>query len=92
MSDNQASMSGHLKPFGDYQARNFLWSVSDDGRVATLTLNRPDRKNPLTFESYAELRDLFRDLQYASDVRTVVLTGAGGNFSSAAMCSRSSSR
>ncbi|CAN7675874.1 enoyl-CoA hydratase family protein [Rhizobium sp. LjRoot254] len=82
MSDNQASMSGHLKPFRDYQARNFLWSVSKDGRVATLTLNRPDRKNPLTFESYAELRDLFRDLQYASDVRTVVLTGAGGNFSS----------
>ncbi|UVC07967.1 enoyl-CoA hydratase family protein [Rhizobium sp. TH2] len=82
MSDNQASMSGHLKPFRDYQARNFLWSVSEDGRVATLTLNRPDRKNPLTFESYAELRDLFRDLQYASDVRSVVLTGAGGNFSS----------
>ena len=82
MSDDQASMSGHLKPFRDYQAKNFLWSVSEDGRVATLTLNRPDRKNPLTFESYAELRDLFRDLQYASDVRTVVLTGAGGNFSS----------
>jgi len=82
MSDTKASMNGHLKPFRDYQARNFLWSVSEDGRVATLTLNRPDRKNPLTFESYAELRDLFRDLQYASDVRTVVLTGAGGNFSS----------
>jgi len=82
MSDNQASMTGHLRPFRGYQAKNFLWSVSDDGRVATLTLNRPDRKNPLTFESYAELRDLFRDLQYASDVRAVVLTGAGGNFSS----------
>ena len=82
MSDDQATMSGHLKPFRDYQAQHFLWSVSEDGRVATLTLNRPERKNPLTFESYAELRDLFRDLAYASDVRTIVLKGAGGNFSS----------
>jgi len=82
MSDNQASMSSHLKPFKDYQAKHFLWSTSEDGRVATITLNRPERKNPLTFESYAELRDLFRDLQYASDVRAIVLTGAGGNFSS----------
>ena len=53
-----------------------------DGRVATITLNRPDKKNPLTFESYAELRDLFRDLVYASDIRAVVLTGSGGNFCS----------
>lgn len=82
MSDEQATMSGHLKPFRDYQAKNFLWEVGEDGRVATLTLNRPERKNPLTFESYAELRDLFRDLVYASDVRTIVLKGAGGNFSS----------
>ncbi|MBB5702209.1 enoyl-CoA hydratase/carnithine racemase [Ochrobactrum daejeonense] len=82
MSDNHISMASNLKPFKDYQAKHFLWEVSDDGRVATLTLNRPDRKNPLTFESYAELRDLFRDLVYASDVRTIVLSGAGGNFSS----------
>ncbi|MDB5522544.1 MAG: Enoyl-CoA hydratase/isomerase [Rhizobium sp.] len=82
MSDTDISMQGHLKPFRDYQAKHFLWDVSEDGRVATLTLNRPDRKNPLTLESYAELRDLFRDLTYASDVRTIVLTGAGGNFSS----------
>lgn len=82
MSDQQVSMASHLKPFRDYQARHFLWEVSDDGRVATLTLNRPERKNPLTFESYAELRDLFRDLAYAGDVRTIVLKGAGGNFSS----------
>ena len=82
MSDEQATMSGHLKPFRDYQPKHFLWSVSEDGRVATLVLNRPERKNPLTFESYAELRDLFRDLVYASDVRTIVLKGAGGNFSS----------
>ena len=82
MSDIKASMGGHLKPFKDYQPQHFLWSVSDDGRVATLRLNRPERKNPLTFESYAEMRDLFRDLVYASDVRAVVLAGAGGNFSS----------
>jgi enoyl-CoA hydratase/carnithine racemase len=50
--------------------------------VGVITLNRPERKNPLTFESYAELRDLFRDLAYASDVRAIVLTGAGGNFCS----------
>jgi enoyl-CoA hydratase/carnithine racemase len=47
-----------------------------------VTLNRPERKNPLTFESYAELRDTFRALVYASDVKVVVITGAGGNFSS----------
>ena len=62
------------------QNQETLYQV--DARVATITLNRPDKKNPLTFESYAELRDLFRDLVYASDVRTVVLTGAGGNFCS----------
>ncbi|MBB3611283.1 enoyl-CoA hydratase/carnithine racemase [Rhizobium sp. BK602] len=75
-------MRGHLVPFNTYVARHFLWEVSEDGRVATIRLNRPDRKNPLTFDSYAELRDLFRNLTYASDVRAVVLTGAGGNFSS----------
>ncbi|WP_165219687.1 enoyl-CoA hydratase family protein [Affinirhizobium pseudoryzae] len=74
--------TGMTRPFRDYQAKHFLWEVSEDGRVATIRLNRPERKNPLTFESYAELRDLFRDLAYASDVRAVVLTGAGGNFSS----------
>lgn len=82
MNDDTASMARNLKPFKNYQAEHFLWEVSDDGRIATLTLNRPDRKNPLTFESYAELRDLFRDLVYSSDVRTIVLTGAGGNFCS----------
>ena len=71
-----------LRPFRDFQPRHFRWEVSDDGKVATLTLNRPERKNPLTFASYAELRDLFRGLVYASDVKCVVVTGAGGNFSS----------
>ena len=70
------------RPFKDYQARHFLWEASDDGRVAILRLNRPERKNPLTFDSYAELRDLFQGLTDASDVRAIVLTGAGGNFSS----------
>lgn len=82
MSGKDTTMQGYLRPFKDYQARHFLWEVSANGRVATITLNRPDRKNPLTFDSYAELRDLFRDLAYASDVRSIVLAGAGGNFSS----------
>ena len=59
---------------------HFLWDFADG--VATLTLNRPERKNPLTFESYAELRDTFRALVDARDVKVVVLTGAGGNFCS----------
>jgi enoyl-CoA hydratase/carnithine racemase len=64
----------------DHQAENFLFQVEQG--VATLTLNRPERKNPLTFDSYAELRDLFRALAYAGDVKAVVVTGAGGNFCS----------
>ena len=72
----------NLRPFKDYQARHFLWEPTADGRVATLRLNRPEKKNPLTFECYGELRDLFRDLVHASDVRTIVLTGADGNFCS----------
>ena len=71
-----------MKNLKDYAARHFQWQSSDDGRVATLTLNRPEKKNPLTFDSYAELRDLFLALQEASDVRAVVITGAGGNFCS----------
>ena len=50
--------------------------------MATITLERPERKNPLSFASYAELRDTFRQLVYATDVRAVVITGAGGNFCS----------
>jgi enoyl-CoA hydratase/carnithine racemase len=64
----------------DWQPQHFKWQVAE--RVATITLNRPDRKNPLTFESYAELRDTFHKLHYAEDVRAVVFTGAGGNFCS----------
>jgi len=64
----------------NYKASHFGWSVS--GKTATITLNRPERKNPITFESYGELRDLFRELVYATDIKAVVFTGAGGNFCS----------
>ncbi len=60
--------------------QHFLWEVSN--RIATLRLNRPERKNPLTFDSYAELRDLFRDLVYADDVDVVIFASNGGNFCS----------
>jgi enoyl-CoA hydratase/carnithine racemase len=73
-------LPGHRARLADYAARHFLFAVA--GGVATLTLNRPERKNPLTFESYAELRDLFRALALADDVKAVVLTGAGENFCS----------
>lgn len=59
---------------------HFGWAFADG--VATITLNRPERKNPLTFESYAELRDTFRALVYAQKVKAVIVTGAGENFSS----------
>ena len=65
---------------GSYQPRHFLYDVTDC--VATITLNRPERKNPLTFDSYAELRDLFRAMLHVRDVKTIVLTGAGENFCS----------
>ena len=64
----------------NYKAAHFLWSAQDG--VATITLNRPERKNPLTFESYAELRDTFRNLNDAEDIDAVIVTGAGGNFCS----------
>jgi enoyl-CoA hydratase/carnithine racemase len=64
----------------DIKTTHVRWSVG--GSVGTITLDRPERKNPLTFESYAELRDLFRTLSHVGDVKAVVLTGAAGNFSS----------
>jgi enoyl-CoA hydratase/carnithine racemase len=67
-------------PLSDLKPLHFGWAV--EGRVATLTLDRPERKNPLTFESYAELRDLFRALVHVEEVKAVVITGAGGNFCS----------
>jgi enoyl-CoA hydratase/carnithine racemase len=77
---NAALAAGNRAPIAGYQAKHFLWEVA--GKVATVTLNRPERKNPLTFESYAELRDLFRRLKNAPDVTCVVIQGAGKNFCS----------
>ena len=73
-------MHAQFKAMSSHQATHFSYSFS--AGVATLTLNRPERKNPLTFDSYAELRNLFRELSDATDVKVVVLTGAGGNFCS----------
>ncbi|HYG89193.1 MAG TPA: enoyl-CoA hydratase family protein [Azospirillum sp.] len=67
-------------PAAQFKPQHFAFSV--ENKVATITLNRPDRKNPLTFESYGELRDLFRDMVYCPDIKSIVLTGAGGNFCS----------
>jgi enoyl-CoA hydratase/carnithine racemase len=64
----------------DLTPESFQWIV--DGPVATVTLSRPERKNPLTFQSYAELRDTFRALVFATDVKVVIVTGSGGNFCS----------
>ena len=64
----------------DFRPAHFGWRF--EAGVATVTLNRPERKNPLTFDSYAELRDAFRALVYAKEVKAVVVAGAGGNFSS----------
>ncbi len=67
-------------PLEDLQPRHFGWAVED--RVATVTLNRPERKNPLTFDSYRELADTFRRLRHVEEVKAVVLTGAGESFCS----------
>src|SRR5580658_2823181 len=68
------------QPLSGHVSRHFQFAVRD--AVATITLNRPERKNPLTFESYTELRDLFRAMVHAPDVTVVVITGAGDNFCS----------
>jgi enoyl-CoA hydratase/carnithine racemase len=65
---------------GAYAAKHFLWHAN--AAIGTLTLHRPERKNPLTFASYAELRDLFRALRHAEDIKAVVIAGSGGNFCS----------
>jgi len=60
--------------------QHFLWKLENS--VGVVTLNRPERKNPLTFDSYAELCELFRGLQSTKEVKAIVVTGAGGNFCS----------
>jgi enoyl-CoA hydratase/carnithine racemase len=73
-------MRAQFAPRAAYSATHFAYAYS--AGVATVTLNRPERKNPLTFDSYAELRDMFNAMRYATDVKAVVITGAGGNFCS----------
>ena len=75
-------MAAMRRPIAGLTPAHFGWSTTHDGRVGVITLNRPARKNALTFDVYAELRDLFRSLSYASDVRAIVITGADGNFCS----------
>jgi enoyl-CoA hydratase/carnithine racemase len=75
-----ALAAGNRKSLASYRASHFLWDVKE--AVGTITLNRPERKNPLTFDSYAELRDLFNQLKYADDVKALVVGGAGDNFCS----------
>jgi enoyl-CoA hydratase/carnithine racemase len=73
-------ISGNTRSLKGFEAKHFAWR--QEGAVGVITLNRPERKNPLTFESYAELRDLFRTLAYVDEVNAIVVQGAGGNFCS----------
>ncbi len=79
-AEGRVRLPGNALELANYEAQHFGYAATDG--VATITLNRPERKNPLTFESYAELRDLFRAFASASDVKAIVVTGAGQNFSS----------
>ncbi len=72
--------SGPIKTAADIKPKHFGWR--QEGKVAVISLNRPERKNPLTIESYAELRDTFRALTYVDEIKTVIFTGEGGNFCS----------
>ena len=82
MAERSKDMQPSAAPvlLAGYKATHFRYEVRE--RVVCITLDRPERKNPLTFESYAELRDLFRSLLHAADIKAVVLTGAGENFCS----------
>jgi len=78
------SMAGGFRPMADFEAIHFRFTTTGEGerRIAHVTLNRPERKNPLTFDSYVELRNLFRDFVYATDIKAVIIFGEGGNFCS----------
>src|SRR3979490_3440636 len=80
MKENSASPGFQRCVLANYEAKNFQHKVQDG--VAGITLDRPARKNPLTFDSYAELRDLFRAMALAGDVKAGVCTGAGEDFCS----------
>ena len=73
-------MSFTKASLADYRATHFSWRL--ESGIAYVELNTPQRKNPLTFESYAELRDLFRALCYDREIRVVIISGAGNNFCS----------
>ncbi|MGN6317396.1 enoyl-CoA hydratase family protein [Trinickia sp.] len=75
-----ALRAGNRTTLVSYSPHHFGWRL--EAGVGTILLNRPERKNPLTFDSYAELRDLFRELAYATDVKAIVIHGAGENFCS----------
>lgn len=79
MTDHLQSLRQNLR---GYQPSHFRWTLENDGSVAVITLDRPERKNPLTFSSYVELRDCFRALAFDRTIRAVVITGEGGNFCS----------
>jgi enoyl-CoA hydratase/carnithine racemase len=76
------AMQARKRPFKGRKPAHFRFETNEGGRVATITLDRAEKKNPLTFDSYHELGEFFHGLRHASDVRAVVLTGAGDNFSS----------
>ncbi len=69
-----------MNPSKNMAPDHFQWELKDG--LGIITLNRPERKNPLTFDSYAELRDTFRDFSYTDEIRAVIINGAGGNFCS----------
>lgn len=79
MSDVLAGLNVSMR---DYAPKHFLWSLEHEGSIARISLNRPERKNPLTFQSYIELRDCFRMLASDRDIRAVIITGEGENFCS----------
>jgi enoyl-CoA hydratase/carnithine racemase len=76
----QNPMHAQMKAFANFHAQHFVWT--HDQGVGIVTLNEPDKKNPLTFDSYAELRDLFSNLRFATDIKVVLIQGAQGNFCS----------
>ncbi|MEO7360323.1 MAG: enoyl-CoA hydratase family protein [Gemmatimonadaceae bacterium] len=75
-------LSGLQQTMRNYAPKHFLWSLEHEGRIARIALNRPERKNPLTFQSYIELRDCFRMLASDRDIRAVIISGEGENFCS----------
>jgi enoyl-CoA hydratase/carnithine racemase len=79
-SANSTTPVFYGRALANYEAKNFKYQARDG--VACITLNRPDRKNPLTFDSYAEMRDLFRAMAQSADIKAVALTGSGENFCS----------